>query len=472
MNSTGSVPEDPIRLEGFAPKDVFNRREKIFTRYATGFYQRLRFFSGWPLLIAYFLLPWIRMADQPAVAFDLSARQIHLFGMTFFPQELMLLSWPVIIAAMGLFTLTTLLGRLWCGYTCPQTVWTAIFMWAEQITEGPRQQRVRLAQAPWSAAKIRKRTLKHSIWLVCATLTGLTFVGYFTDIQALALNLVTFQASGQTILWVMVFSAATYINAGWLRERVCISVCPYARLQAAMFDANTMTVSYDSGRGEPRGARGNTGKDSQLDDPVLGDCIDCELCVQVCPVGIDIRNGVQYECTGCAHCIDACDEVMQKMEYPPGLIRYTSENVLTNSTTRWFRRRSVWSLAALLVLITGFVFVLSNRAPFDVEVQRVRGELYQRTVEGLVTNQYELRILNKSQGLTAYQLGVESALPLAILSRRAFSIRAGERLNLPLILQATPESIVLANTRVTVQLCDVATGECVTNSTSFQGPLR
>ena len=472
MNSTGSVPEDPIRLQGFAPKDVFNRREKIFTRYAAGFYQRIRFFSGWPLLIAYFLMPWIRLADQPALAFDLSARQIHLFGMTFFSQELMLLGWPVIIAAMGLFTLTTLVGRLWCGYTCPQTVWTAIFMWAEQITEGPGQQRVLLAQAPWSVGKIAKRTLKHSIWLVCATLTGLTFVGYFTEIGALTLNIVTFQASGQATLWVVAFSAATYFNAGWLRERVCISVCPYARLQAAMFDANTLTVSYDPGRGEPRGMRGREGEDPQASDRKSGDCIDCGLCVQVCPVGIDIRNGLQYECTGCAHCVDACAEVMQKMEYPPGLIRYTSENVLTNGATRWYRRRGVWSLAALLVLITGFAFVLSNREPFDVKVQRVRGELYQRTVEGLVTNQYEVQILNKSQSLTAYHLDVDSALPLAILSTREFTIQAGTRVNLPLILGATPESIVLANTRVTVQLCNVTTGECVADSTSFQGPLR
>ncbi len=472
MNSTGSVPEEPVRLEGFATRDVFDRREKILTRYAGGFFQRLQFFTGWPLLISFFLLPWIQFTGQPVVAFDLPQSQIHLFSMTFFPGELWLPGWLVVIAATGLFTFTAMFGRLWCGYTCPQTVWTAIFMWAEQITEGPGQQRVRLAQAPWSVGKIAKRTLKHSMWLVCATLTGLTFVGYFTEIGALTLNIVTFQASGQATLWVVVFSAATYFNAGWLRERVCLSVCPYARLQAAMFDASTLTVSYDPGRGEPRGERSSEVDNAQTSERKSGDCIECGLCVQVCPVGLDIRNGLQYECTGCAHCVDACAEVMQKMEYPPGLIRYTSQNALTNSATRWYRRRSVWSLAALLVLITGFAFVLSNRAPFDVEVQRVRGELYQRTVEGLVTNQYEVQILNKSQDLTAYHLDVDSALPLAILSPREFTLQAGTRVNLPLILRATPESIVLANTRGTVQLCNVATGECVADSTSFQGPLR
>jgi len=314
LNSTGSVPEEPVRLEGFATRDLYDRREKIFTRYAGGFFQRLQFFTGWPLLIGFFLLPWIQFAGQPVVAFDLPQKQIHLFNMTFFPGELWLPGWLVVIAATGLFTFTAMFGRLWCGYTCPQTVWTAIFMWAEQITEGPGQQRVRLAQAPWSVGKIVKRTLKHSIWLVCATLTGLTFVGYFTEIGALTLNIVTFQASGQATLWVVVFSAATYFNAGWLRERVCLSVCPYARLQAAMFDADTLTVSYDPGRGEPRGERSTEVDNAQTSERKSGDCIDCGLCVQVCPVGIDIRNGLQYECTGCAHCVDACAEVMQKME--------------------------------------------------------------------------------------------------------------------------------------------------------------
>ena len=472
MNSTGSVPADPVRLEGFAPKDVYDRRERILTRYVGGFYQRLRFFSGWPLLIAYFFLPWFRLAGQPAVAFDLPAKQLHFFGTTFFAQELWHLGWPVIIAAMGLFTLTTLFGRLWCGYTCPQTVWTAIFMWAEQVAEGSRQQRNRLDQAPWSAAKIGKRTIKHSLWLVCAALTGLTFVGYFTDVRLLAVNLVTFQASGQASFWVVAFTATTYINAGWLRERVCTSVCPYARLQGAMFDGSTLAISYDPGRGEPRGERKNYPEDAQARDLKSGDCIDCELCVQVCPVGIDIRDGLQYQCTGCAHCIDACAAVMLQMDYPPGLIRYTSENELTNSNTRWFKRRSVWSTAALLVLISGFALVLLSRPPFEIDVERERGELYQRTVEEFVTNRFDLQIFNKSNGSATYQLSVNSALPLEILDKRNFTVEAGQRSNFPLVLQATPESIVLAKTLVTVELCDVSTNQCMANSSSFFGPLR
>lgn len=227
--------------------------------------------------------------------------------MVFWPQDLWLLGWLLIIAAFGLFTVTTLVGRLWCGYTCPQTVWTAIFMWAEQVTEGERHQRIRLEQAPMSFTKLRKKVAKHGMWLGWAALTGLTFVGYFTPIRELSVELATFSVHPTTLFWVVFFTGATYVNAGWLREQVCIYMCPYARFQSAMFDQDTLIVSYDEKRGEPRGGRKRAATTS------LGDCIDCQLCVQVCPTGIDIRDGLQYECIGCAHCIDACASVMDKM---------------------------------------------------------------------------------------------------------------------------------------------------------------
>src|SRR5262245_10560265 len=233
----------------------------------------------------------------------------------------MLLTGLLIIAAFALFTLTSVVGRVWCGYTCPQTVWTAIFMWAEQFAEGPRHARMKLAEAPWSLTKLRKRALKHSLWIGWALLTGATFVGYFMPIRELVSSAITFQLSGWALFWTAFFTAATYFNAGYLREQVCIYMCPYARFQSAMFDQDTLVVSYDTVRGEPRGSRKRDADPAVLG---LGDCIDCQLCVQVCPTGIDIRDGLQYQCIGCAHCVDACDSVMIKVGYAPGLIRYTT----------------------------------------------------------------------------------------------------------------------------------------------------
>ena len=326
---------------------------------------------------------------------------------------------------------------------------------------------MRLSQAPWSVAKIRQKTLKHALWIGWAGLTGVTFVGYFTDIRLLAVDLATLQTSGWTAFWVTLFTAATYFNAGWLRERVCTTVCLYGRAQSAMVHNDTLIVAYDPGRGEPRGTR------TPGDDKTgLGDCIDCELCVQVCPVGIDIRGGLQSECIGCAHCIDACAEVMDEMAYPPGLIRYTTQNELTGIPAQRFGGRSALYTSALLVMFALLAFTAFTRVPFAVEVQREPGEPYRRTAEGLVTNHYHLRVLNKSQTTASYQLSVYSALPLDILSARNIVVAAGETADLSLTVQATPESIVLPNAAVSVELCAEATDVCISEPTSFVGPLR
>lgn len=471
MNGPNVTEEEPVRLEGFGPKDLYQKREKIFTRFVGGFFQRLRFFTGWPLLTGYFLLPWLSWDGRQAVLFDLPARQFHIFSLTFYPQDFWLLGWMLMIAAFGLFTITTLVGRLWCGYTCPQTVWTAIFMWIEQVAEGPRHARIRLESAPWSVEKLRKRALKHGMWLGWAALTGVTFVGYFTPIRELLPDLIAFQAGGWAVFWSGFFTAATYVNAGWMREQVCIYMCPYARFQSAMFDKDTLVVSYDAARGEPRGSRKRGAEDA-----ALGDCIDCQLCVQVCPVGIDIRNGLQYECIGCAHCIDACDQVMDKMSYPRGLVRYTTEHELTGGNTHWLRPRAVGYAVVLLIMITAFAIGVVSRNPFEVDVLRERGELFRTNSAGQVVNQYSLRVLNKTQSPQRYRLDTVSDLPLTIGNRQALEQALqslpGEMLDIPLTLLAAREAVTLPAVPVTVSLCEVASGRCDSEETSFFGPGR
>jgi cytochrome c oxidase accessory protein FixG len=411
-------------------------------------------------------VPWLSWDGHQLVLFDLPARQFNIFALTFYPQDLWMLGWLLIIAAFGLFTITTLVGRLWCGYTCPQTVWTSIFMWAEQLAEGPRHQRIRLDQAPWSFEKIRKRVFKHAMWLGWAALTGITFVGYFTPIRELVVDFVHFSASGWATFWACFFTIATYANAGWLREQVCIYMCPYARFQSAMFDKDTLIVSYDPQRGEPRGSR----KRSVAKDETLGDCIDCQLCVQVCPTGIDIRDGLQYECIGCAHCVDACDQVMDKMGYEPGLISYTTEHALSGGTTHWLRPRSVGYATVLLIMISAFSIALWNRQPFEVDVLRERGELYQTTSDGQISNQYRLRVLNKSQQPLSFTLAVSSDLPVRVKNTPDLRIEPGELLDLPLTLVSARESISTLSTPVMVELCETTTADCKVHKTSFLGP--
>ena len=247
MNAVPPAAQEDPRARAENPPDsgisLYKRREKIFVHYVGGKFQSLRLYTGWPLLLGYFLLPWLQWGERQAVLFDLPTRQFHILGLTFWPQDLWLLAWMLIIAAFALFTVTTLVGRIWCGYTCPQTVWTAIFMWVEQITEGERHQRIRLDKAPWNVKKSSPR-LKHAMWLGWAFLTGLTFVGYFTPIAS-GLGIADAQFELLATAWTLFFTLATYINAGWMREQVCIYMCPYARFQSAMFDKDTLIVSYD-----------------------------------------------------------------------------------------------------------------------------------------------------------------------------------------------------------------------------------
>jgi cytochrome c oxidase accessory protein FixG len=434
--------KDLIEVQELAPAevgelDLYEKREKIYTRKIEGYFQRLRLFTGWPLLIAYFMLPWIRLGERPAVLFDLPARKFHILFMTFWPQDFPLLAWLLIIAAFGLFTITVFAGRVWCGYTCPQTVWTSIFMWMEQRAEGSRNQRIKLDQQGWSLEKLLKKVLKHGMWLGFAFYTGLTFIGYFYPIQDLVYDLLTLQANPWAASWTVFFTLATYINAGWLREQVCIYMCPYARFQSVMFDHDTLIVSYDTGRGEPRGAR-KRNQDYRAQG--LGDCISCQLCVQVCPTGIDIRDGLQYECIGCALCVDACDSVMDKMGYEPGLIRYTSERELEGGKTHWLRPRLIGYIVAILLMCLAFSWRVYTRVPLEITVIRDRNQLYVENEPGRIENIYTLQILNMDEEMHSYVLHIEGIEDGRIVGPDRVTLNSGEVGTLPLRISAPREN--------------------------------
>jgi cytochrome c oxidase accessory protein FixG len=385
-------------------QEFYAAHQKIYPREVEGRFARLRLLSFIVLLGIYYALPLLRWDDRQAVLFDLPARKFYIFGLTLWPQDFIYLAALLILAGLSLFFFTALFGRVWCGYACPQTVWTEVYLWMERKIEGNRSQRMKLDKAPASAAKIRTKALKHTIWILFSLWTGFTFVGYFTPIDVLANKLVMLSLGPWETFWILFYSFATYGNAGFMREQVCLYMCPYARFQSAMFDSNTLIVAYHPERGEPRGSRRRSADPAQLG---LGDCIDCSICVQVCPTGIDIRNGLQYECIACSACIDACDEVMDKMSYPRGLIRYTTENSALGQRERILRPR-ILVYAAILLALCGFLLSsLLTRVPLELDVIRDRNALYRETTEGLIENVYALKILNMDSKPHRYRLEAE-----------------------------------------------------------------
>lgn len=373
--------------------DLYQKPDPIYTRSFTGFYRNLRLIGAGFLIALYFGTVWLQINGQQIILFDLPARKFHLFGVTFWPQDFILLSWLLIICAFGLFAVTVFAGRVWCGYTCPQSVFTWIFMWIEKITEGERNRRIKLDKEPISGNKVLRKLAKHSLWLLVAFATGLTFVGYFTPIRQLSADLFSWQVHPWAMFWIAFFTLATYGNAGWLREQVCLLMCPYARFQSVMFDNDTLVVAYDHYRGENRGSRK---RDSNYKEQGLGDCIDCQVCVQVCPTGIDIRDGLQVGCIDCAACVDACDSIMDKMGYDRGLIRYTTENQLAGKKVHWLRPRLIGYVTALAVMTGLFLWTLGNRSLLELDVLRDRNVLYRTTQEGRIENIYTLKIVNKA----------------------------------------------------------------------------
>lgn len=447
--------------------NLYEKREKIFTRSVEGFYQRLRLYTGWPLLLGYFLSPWLMIEGRQAILFDLPERKFHIFWLTFWPQDFGLLAWALMISAFALFFVTTLFGRVWCGYTCPQTVWTAIFMWAEQVAEGERHQRIRLDKAPWSIEKIYKRTLKHGMWIGVALATGATFIGYFYGIRELVVDAVTLNLPMVAAFWLFFFTAATYVNAGWMREQVCKYMCPYARFQSAMFDKDTLIVSYDAARGEPRGAR-KKGIDHEAEG--LGACIDCQYCVQVCPTGIDIRDGLQYECINCALCVDACNSIMDKMGYERGLVSYTTEHKLEGKGWTWKRVKLVGYGFALVAMITLFSATIFMRVPLELDVIRGRGLLYQEIPGGLVQNTYTVKIINMADDTRTFTLSVDGLPSPRIVPDEPITVPGGTIYELAVSVQVDPDQLTATNTDIEFEVVS-SDGEVRTSSdSSYIGP--
>ena len=391
-------------------EQLFESRQKIHPRSVSGIFATWRWMAVFATQLVFYGLPWLRWGGRPAVLFDLAARKFYIFGYVFWPQDFIYLAALLALSAFGLFWWTAIAGRLWCGYACPQTVYTEIFLWIEEKIEGSHTARRKLDQAPMSPRKFALRSSKHAVWLLFSLWTGFTFVAYFTPLTQLAHETESVALGPWQLFWIGFYGLATYGNAGFLREQVCKYMCPYARFQAAMFDRDTLVISYDEARGEPRGSRR---KSIPLKEVGKGACVDCGICVQVCPTGIDIRNGLQYECIGCAACIDACDQVMEKMDYPKGLIRYTTENALENPGWKWtehiVRPRVVIYTALMVVLTVAMAVSLALRDPLRMDVMRDR--LVRETDNGL-ESVYQLVLINADEkphsvGLTVD--GIEGA---------------------------------------------------------------
>ena len=438
-NSSDSASHTPSPSSEIRYVNLYESDNKIYTRKVHGVFQRIRRYTGIPLILGYLILPWLIIDGRPAVFFDLPARQFNVLWVTFWPQDFMLLAWLLIISAFALFTVTALLGRVWCGFTCPQTVWTLIFIAVEHFFEGDRNKQIKLDQQPWGIEKTYRKGAKHAVWIFISFVTGATFIGYFFPIRELLAGFIPYPdlVSGMVILdappaaifWRLFFTGMTYLNAGWLREQVCKYMCPYARFQSVMYDSDTLAVHYDAKRGENRGPR------KPSDDykaKGLGECTDCSWCVQVCPVDIDIRDGMQYECINCGLCVDACNSVMDKMKYPRGLIRFTSEDELQTGHTKFLRPRVFGYSFAVLVMFSAFVYALFLRDPLSVHVIRERVTRLYRVNGDNIENVYTVKINNMDQQAHEYTISVGGDYPFKINKVRPAYVEAGEIFSVPL----------------------------------------
>ena len=426
-----------------APADsYYAKHRKIYPREVQGRFTRLRTIAVFALLGLYYLLPWMNWNGRQAILFDLPARQFHLFGLVMWPQDFIFLTLLLVIAGLTLFFSTAMAGRLWCGFACPQTVWTEVFLWMERAIEGDRARRLKLDRAPWSLQKLLRKGGKQLAWITFALWTGFTFVGFFTPIHTLLPSALAFQLGPWETFWSLFYGFATYGNAGYMREQVCKYMCPYARFQSAMFDKDTLVITYDARRGEPRGSRPR-GVDARSRGQ--GDCIDCKACVQVCPTGIDIRQGLQYECISCAACIDACDSVMDQMQSPRGLIRFTTQHALDGKATKLLRPRVIVYGTLLALLCVAFVVSLSLRKPLAMDVLRDRSALYREVQdangEQWFENAYELRVMNKDSEAHHYTLTVAGLDQLTVDTAGAkLVVGPGEVASIPVRLRAPGSS--------------------------------
>jgi cytochrome c oxidase accessory protein FixG len=428
---------------------LYQKHKKIYARAVTGWFAGWRWSLVWATQLLYYGLPWLEWNGRQAVLFDLGARRFYIFGLVLYPQDFIYLTGILVVSAYALFLFTAVAGRLWCGYACPQTVYTEIYMWVERKLEGDRAARMRLDQGPWDGNKLWRKTAKQLAWVAIGLWTGFTLVGYFTPVRELWASALTLGFGPWETFWVLFYGFATYGNAGWMREQVCKYMCPYARFQSAMFDKDTLVITYDTERGEPRGSRGRKADHKKLG---LGECIDCELCVQVCPTGIDIRKGLQYECIGCAACVDVCNGVMDKMGYPRGLVRYDTQNGLAQHLTtrqkiaRVLRPRVLVYTSVLVLIVVGMLVSLGLRTTFKVDVVRDRASLARIVDDGRIENIYRLQIMNATEKAHRFVIAAEGLPGLALADKAEVTLAPAEARWVTLGVQLPPESAQQAGT--------------------------
>jgi cytochrome c oxidase accessory protein FixG len=430
-----------------APLLLIEPSHKVYVRAVSGWFATWRWALVWFTQLVFFGLPWVSWHGRQAVLFDLVQQRFYLFGLVLYPQDLIYLAVLLMLSALTLFFVTAVAGRVWCGYACPQTVYTEMFLWVEHLTEGKPHARKALDKQSWGAEKVIRKGAKQTLWLALSLGTGFTFVGYFTPIQDLAAALSVGAMGPWDLFWVLFYALATYLNAGYLREQVCKHMCPYARFQAAMFDQDTLIIGYDSARGESRGARARTANAKALG---LGDCVNCSLCVQVCPTGIDIREGLQSTCIGCAACIDACDSVMDQMQYPRGLIRYSTLNGLTHGwdqsalLKRVLRPRVLMYGTLLLVASVSLVISIGARSPVRLDVVRDRSVIARVVNDGAVENIYRLHLMNATEAVQHYRVKVLGPEGLALVQALDLNLN-------PVQAQTYPVSVHLPATVASTQ---------------------
>ena len=423
---------------------LYQSSKTIYAKAVNGLFSKWRWAAVWITQIVFYGLPWLEWNARQAVLFDLEARRFYIFGLVLYPQDFIYLTGLLVISALALFLFTAVAGRLWCGYACPQTVYTEIFMWIERKVEGDRSARMRLDKSDISAAKFGRKFTKHTLWVLFSLWTGFTFVGYFTSIRELASLTMAVSLGPWQSFWVFFYGFATYGNAGFMREQVCKYMCPYARFQSAMFDKDTMIVTYDEARGEPRGARKKSADPKALG---LGECVDCTLCVQVCPTGIDIRKGLQYECIGCGACIDACDEVMDKVGYPRGLVKYSTQNGMANgwNTSQMVRRalrpRVLVYTSILMAICVAVGISLYMRIPLKVDVIRDRGALAREVEQGYIENVYRLQVMNATETKQRYVVTVSGLPGVRMVSEPAIEVLSTEMRSMPVRVQVPPGTL-------------------------------
>lgn len=439
---------------------------KIYIRSVKGAIETFRRSTGLVFLTLFLALPWLNYAGHQAILLDFSAQRFHFFGLTLWPQDLTLFAWLFIVAAFALFFVTAIFGRVWCGFMCPQTVFTFLFVWVEEKIEGARNKRIHLDKQPSSAQKLLKKSSKHAIWLTISVVTAFTFVGYFTPIRPLTQDILSTSVSFWPGFYIALFALCTYANAGWMRELMCTHMCPYSRFQSSMFDNDTLTVTYDRQRGDGRGPRPRKMSSSEYQAKGLGDCIDCNLCVQVCPTEIDIRNGLQYECINCGACVDACNGVMANMGYQADLISYTSQNALSGKPSRLLRPKVIGYFVVLLIMTGALVLDIVMRKPLDMDVIRDRTSLFKEHFNGNVENVYTLVLKNKSQVSQRFTVSIEGLQTSEIIGEQDVVVAGSELVRYPLSVVVDPVNLTEDITHFTIRV-DNQQGNSVSEQVTF-----